>query len=636
MKVDYEEIGLKCGIEIHQMLDTRHKLFCNCPTVLHKEEGDFDFIRWLRPTRSEVGEMDPAAYFEFKKGVHFRYEGYDDNTCLVEMDEEPPHEMNREALELALMFSLMIGARVLDEIYVMRKIVIDGSNTTGFQRTSLVSIGGKIMLGDKEVPIQTVCVEEDAARKTGENKETKEVHYRLDRLGIPLIEVATAPVIKTPEEARDVALRIGLLLRSLGRVKRGLGTIRQDLNVSIRGGAKIEIKGVQYLDLIPRIIELEVMRQLKLLEIKKILEERNVREEDLVFELVDVSDVFSNTKSKIAKRALKSGGVALALKLKGFGGLVGYEIQPGRRLGTEFADRARYWAEVGGIFHSDELPKYGITEEEVEKIREILGCEKDDAFVLVFDKKKKAEKALRAVWERAIEALHGVPEETRGANPDGTTRFLRPRPGSARMYPETDIRPIRISDEYLESLKLRLPEPPEVKFEKLKKEYGLSEELAKAMFNSQYLYLFEEIVEETGANPVLVASTLTNTLKNLSREGVPVENLSEDLLKDIFRKVASEEIAKEALPELLKILAENPDKNIDEAISEFGLQKISQMELEELVTRIIQENMDYVKARKEKAFGMLMGRVMEKVRGRIDGKIVAKVLREKLQEFISS
>lgn len=636
MKVDYEKVGLKCGIEIHQMLDTRHKLFCKCPTVLRKEEGDFDFIRWLRPTRSEIGEMDPAAYFEFKKGVHFRYEGYDDNTCLVEMDEEPPHEMNREAFELALMFSLMIGARVFDEIYVMRKIVVDGSNTTGFQRTSLVSVGGKITLKDREIPIQTVCIEEDAARKIGEDKKVKEVQYRLDRLGIPLIEVATAPVIRTPEEAREVALRIGLLLRSLGRVKRGLGTIRQDLNVSIRGGAKIEIKGVQHLDLIPKIIELEVIRQLRLLEIKEILEKRNVREKDLIFEPVDVSNVFSNTKSKIARRALGSGGVALALKLKGFRGLVGYEIQPGRRLGTEFADRARYWAEVGGIFHSDELPKYGISEEEVEEVKKILGCEKGDAFILVFDEKEKAEKALRAVWERAVEAIHGVPEETRGANPDGTTRFLRPRPGSARMYPETDIRPIRISEEYLESLKQRLPEPPEAKFDKLKREYGLSEELAKAIFNSQYLYLFEEIVEETAANPVLVASTLTNTIKNLSREGVPVENLDEDTLKEIFKRVTSGEIAKEALPDLLKILAESPGKSLDEAISESGLQKISQEELEELVNQIIRENADYVMARKEKAFGMLMGRIMEKARGRVDGKVVAKVLRRKLMEFISS
>ncbi len=635
MKIDYDKVGLKCGLEIHQMLDTRHKLFCQCPTRLHRERGEFEFIRWLRPTRSEVGEMDPAAFFEFKKGVHFRYEGYSDCTCLVEMDEEPPHDLNREALELAVIFSLMIKAHVVDEVYVMRKIVIDGSNTTGFQRTSLISIGGRITVNDKIVPIQTVCLEEDAARKTGEDKMRREVHYRLDRLGIPLIEVATAPVIRSPEEARDVALRIGLLLRALGRVKRGLGTIRQDLNVSIRGGAKIEIKGVQYLDLIPRIIELEVLRQLRLLEIKRYLRDRGVREEDLKFEPADVTHIFSGTKSRIARKALEGGGVALALKLKGFAGLIGYEIQPGRRLGTEFADRARYWAEVGGIFHSDELPKYGISEIEVQKVREELGCEAEDAFVLVFASKEKAERALKAAWERAVEALNGVPEETRGANPDGTTKFLRPRPGSARMYPETDIRPIRISREYLEKLKKMLPELPEEKFRKLKAVYGLSDELAQALFNSPYLYIFEEIVEETGAKPVLVASTLTNTIKSLAREGVEVQNISEDALKELFKIISRGGLAKEAIPDVLRLISENPEDSVENIIEKAGYKALSVEELKQIVSRVVEENMEQVRQRGERAFGLLMGKVMSIVRGRVDGKIVAQVLREKLKEVLS-
>ncbi len=636
MKIDYREIGLKCGIEIHQMLDTRSKLFCGCPTRLKREEGDYTFLRWLRPTRSEVGEMDPAAYFEFKKGVHFRYEGYHDVTCLVEMDEEPPHDMNREALELALTFSLLVGGHPVDEVYTMRKIVIDGSNTTGFQRTALVSLGGSIDIGAKQVGIQTICLEEDAARKTGQEKDKGIVQYRLDRMGIPLIEVATAPDIETPEEARAAAHRIGLLLRSLGKVKRGLGSIRQDLNVSIRGGAKIEIKGVQYLDLIPLIVEYEAMRQLRLLEIRDELARRGVKEEDLAFSPVDVTEIFGETKSKIARRALAGGGVALALRLKGFAGLLGREIQPGRRLGTELADRARYWAGVGGLFHSDELPKYGITREEVEAVKRATGCGEMDAFILVFDKEEKAYKALRAAWERAVEALRGVPEETRGANPDGTTRFLRPRPGSARMYPETDIRPIRITREWLGELREKLPEKPEEIWRRLLEKYGLSKELAREVFNSPYLYLFEELVRDEGVPPSLAASVLTNTLKSLSRDGVPVENLSEERIKAVLRTVAQGRVAKEALPDLLARAAREPEKSVDEIVEEAGLRTMSIEDLDRIIDEVLAENSEAIREKGERAFGLLMGRVMAKVRGRIDGKTVAQRLREKLKEAISS
>jgi len=223
-QIDYDKIGLKCGIEFHQMLETKEKLFCRCPTEIRKDNPDYTFVRRLRPTMSEMGEIDKAALFEFEKGVEYLYQGYHDNTCLVEMDEEPPHDLNHEALETALLIALMLNSTPLDEIQVMRKIVIDGSNTTGFQRTALVAIGGSVSVEGKIIPIQTICLEEDAARKIEEQK--SRVVFRLDRLGIPLIEIATAPVIKSPDEAERVAYRIGQLLRITGRVKRGLGTIR--------------------------------------------------------------------------------------------------------------------------------------------------------------------------------------------------------------------------------------------------------------------------------------------------------------------------------------------------------------------------------------------------------------------------
>jgi len=445
-RVDYEEVGLKVGLEIHQQLATTTKLFCSCPAEL-SEEDHYGFERRLRPTRSEMGEVDVAALFEWRRGRVYEYQAPHGHSCLVEADEEPPHPINREAVVIAMAIAKALNSWIVDEVHVMRKVVIDGSNTSGFQRTAIIALGGHIEVEGKKYGIETIVVEEDASRKLGEKG--SRVLYRLDRLGIPLIEIATSPDIHTPEEAYKVALAIGRLLRLTGKVRRGLGTIRQDLNISIRGGAKTEIKGVQKLELIPKVVAYEVQRQLRLLEIRDELKRRGVKEEDLAkVKPVDVTDLFKSTKSKVVKRALSSGGRVYALKLPGFHGLLGKELVPGRRFGTELADYARFWGGVGGLFHSDELPAYGIDKGEVDRVYEALGARRGfDAFVLIADEENRVLKALEAVLERAKHALRGVPEETRAALPDGTTRYMRPRPGSARMYPETDIPPLEVTPE---------------------------------------------------------------------------------------------------------------------------------------------------------------------------------------------
>ena len=627
-------VKIKCGIEFHQMLNTKNKLFCNCPTILRKDDPDIIFKRKLRPTRSELGEVDPAALFEFKKGYTYVYEAYSDTTCLVEMDEEPPHDLNREALEISLMIALMLNSRPVDEVFVMRKIVIDGSNTTGFQRTALISTGGQISIDGKTIRIQTICLEEDAARKISENAKTKEIIYRLDRLGIPLIEIATAPDIESPEEAEKVAYKIGQLLRITGRVKRGLGTIRQDLNISVEGGARVEIKGVQKIELIKLVVANEIQRQLNLLKIRDELEKRGLKLEEIRNEFVDVTEVFTNTSSKMIKKALSRGGKVLALKLPKFKGLIGREIQPGRRLGTEFADRARYWGGVGGIIHSDELPGYGIGESTVQRIREILNCKDLDAFVIVADSKDKCIAALEAVAERAREAVEGVPNETRAANPDGTTRYSRPMPGKARMYPETDIRPIRLSPEFLDKVRRNLPEMPEQKLDKFIHIYGLNETLAKQMLNSYHLDIFEYIVEKIGVSATLVANTLENIMKSLRREGYPIENIKDEKIIELFKHIKSENIAKEAIPEILAFLSQNPDASIEEALDKLGLRGLSPEELEKIVEEVLQKNKQLIASKGERAMGAIMGDVMKIVRGKIDGRTVSEVVRVKLKSFL--
>lgn len=629
--MNYEEIGLKVGLEIHQQLDTSTKLFCSCKPELFKGEPEFTFLRRLRPTQSELGQIDPAAYFEFQKGVKVLYEADSETSCLVEMDEEPPHPLSIEALEIALTAALMMNAKPVDEIHTMRKTVIDGSNTTGFQRTCVVALNGEIKVGGKRVPIQHVSLEEDAARKTGE--EGTLIRYRIDRLGIPLIEIATAPVINTPEEAGEVALAIGKILRATGKVRRGLGTIRQDLNISIAGGALTEIKGVQELELIPLVVEYEVQRQLNLIKISRELGQTGAREEDLQEEFYDVTEVFRETQCKVIRKSLDKGQRVLAVKLPKFSGFLGRELMPGIRLGTEMADRARFWGRVGGIFHTDELPAYGITVQEVSMLKKHVDAGEKDAVVFVVDTLENAKDALRAVLERAREALNGVPEETRAANPDGTTRYMRPRPGAARMYPETDIPPIQVTEQLIRRIFASLPEPPEQKLQRLMKDYRLNQKLASQVMDAGVAELFETIVNESKVSPTTVAVFLTETVKALKREGAPVERLSESIIREMFRAVGSGELAKEALQDAASWLLRNEGRSLKEAIDALGLRTLSMDELEEVIDKAIASNKSLIEKSGGKAFSQIMGIVMREVRGRANADLVSEIIRRKLQKL---
>ena len=624
-KFDYEKLGLKVGLEIHRQLDTK-KLFSPVPSEL-TEGVDFTFERRLRPTMSEMGEIDPAALEEFKKGRKYIYEGNYELTDLVYMDEEPPRGPDREALEVSLQIAYLLNAKPVDEVHFMRKIVIDGSNVSGFQRTAIIAMNGKVDTPWGSVGIPTICLEEDACRIV-ERKE-KEVIYRIDRLGIPLVEISTTPDIHHPEQAKVVAKYIGDALRATRKVKRGLGTIRQDLNVSIRGGARIEIKGVQELDMIPLIIEREVERQVNLLKIRDELRERGVKPEDIKEEFHDVTEVFQNTESKIIARAIRKGGKVLAVKLPGFRGLIGREIQPGRRLGTEMADRTKKY--VKGIFHIDELPNYGITEKEVNVIIEKLGLGKKDAFVLVAAEEETAKKALAEVVKRAKEAIEGVPEETRRALPDGNTQYMRPLPGKARMYPETDIPTIFLPEEYKERIKANLPELPQGRVERFVKEYRIDRSLAETLVNDERDELFEELVKK-GAKPSLAASILVVVLKGLKKD-VPIENITEEHIGEAFDLYLEGKIAKEAFEEIFKELAKNPGKTAKQVAEEKGLTLLSEEEVERIIDEVVKANIEVIKARGMGAMGMIMGRAMAKLRGRADGKLVSSLVRKKIQEL---
>ncbi|MBN1762679.1 MAG: Glu-tRNA(Gln) amidotransferase subunit GatE [Methanomicrobia archaeon] len=624
-EVDYAEVGLKAGLEIHQQLDTRTKLFCNCPTTLRdKKDSTFDFKRYLRASKSEMGEVDKAAREEAKYTRTFLYKGYD-STCLVENDEEPPSELNQEAVDISLEVALLLNMNPLDEIHTMRKIVIDGSNTCGFQRTALIATDGALSTAEGTVRMDSLCLEEDAAQKI-DNTERSAVGYSLDRLGIPLVEIGTAPDIRTPEQAENVAEQLGMILRSTGKVKRGLGTIRQDINISIASGARVEIKGVQNLRLIGDIVRNEITRQLRLIELK---EELNKRGAKVDYRIKDLSGIFAGTMSRVIQ---KSGGSVFGARLHGFVGVLGTELQPGRRFGTELADFARKYD--AGLMHTDELPAYGITKAEVARLKQAVHATDDDAVLIVAADKSRAVKALNAVLQRAEGALRAIPKETRRALPDGCSAYMRPLPGAARMYPETDVPPVEIAEERLSFIKDNLPETFEHRKARYTDTFGLNDELADKIARNVNFALFERIMDSYGNIPAtLVVRTLTDTLTELIHAEIDVDTLEDHQFIAIFKHLSANVFAKEAVPEIVGFLASNSDLSVEQAIAALGL-STNIVEVEKVIEAIVNSKKDFIREKGERAVGPLMGVVMQELRGKVDGKVINKLLTEKVREVL--
>ncbi|TFG05780.1 MAG: Glu-tRNA(Gln) amidotransferase subunit GatE [Promethearchaeota archaeon] len=660
--LNYKVLGLRCGLEIHQELQTTRKLFCFCPPMLQIGEPDFRITRNFRPVLGEMGKFDEAMLVEYEKQLIILYEGYNAVCCTYEMDETPPFNISEEALRIGHIIGMLLKLNLYNELYVCRKNYLDGSVTCGFQRTLLIGSDGYLDMEDKKIGITTIAIEEDAARKVAEDGKT--ITYRLDRLGIPLIEIVTDPDINTPEECMAVAYRLGMLLRSTGFMKRGLGTIRQDVNVSIEGGARVEIKGVQKLEWIPLLIENEVRRQLNLLKIRNELIVRKVSEEDLSNNFIDVTSIFKKTALKFMREAIQSGQKVLAVKLPKMEGILGMNIfpavgeTPGVRFGKEIAQKVNNITGLKGIIHSDEdmeaysFKKPELTalkkaleiiepekreEETVEEATESEGKEelepKGDAFVLVVADDAKAKKALEITVNRLKMAIRGVPNETRKALENYNTEFIREMHGGARLYPDTDSLPIRLNKEYFKELSREVPEYPWVLAERLREKYELDDNIVENLIMQGYGGIFEEIVVKYKSNPTLVASTLLETLKSLKREGLESDNIQNSHLRDLFDLIQKGAIAKEALEDLLRVIAQTPSLTVNEAKEQLAIQALSLKELDETIQSIVRKNEDLIVEKGERAFSPLMGEIMGIIRGKIDGQIIASKLKEALTNF---
>lgn len=604
---DYAGIGLKCGIEIHQQLDTG-KLFCSCPSVIRDDRPDFEVERRLRAVVGETGGIDTAASQEQAKSKSFVYQGYNDTTCLVELDEEPPANLNDAALKTVLQVSAMLKCSIVDEVQVMRKTVVDGSNTTGFQRTALVSRNGTLDTSSGAIRIPTVCLEEDSCKIMQRTPE-KDI-YNLSRLGIPLIEIATEPDIVSPEHAKETAEKIGMYLRSTGKVKRGLGTIRQDLNVSIKGGARIEIKGAQDLAQIPVWVENECLRQQGLIAIQTSLKESGIKNAGA--EPVDVTQIFKSTYCRFMKKSIEKKGRVYALKMPGFKGLLGKELMPGYRFGTELSERAKQVG-LGGIIHSDEDPaKYNFSASELESVKQQLG---DEAFIMCVGEKSKLERAFEVfIMPRIKQAFQGVPGEVRKANDDGTTSYLRPIPGSARMYPETDTLPIKI-----ESEDIVLPELLTDRVQRFCTDYGLSEDLAREIVRQDID--FDSVAGKyENLKPSFIAELMISAPKAVKKKyGLEIYP-SQEQFEGLFLYLDQGKISKEAVPEIIKQINERP---LHDIVADF--KSLDENALEQKLQDIVANNPGA-------PFKALIGIAMKEFRGQADGKKISEILQKMLEK----
>ncbi|MDC0199465.1 Glu-tRNA(Gln) amidotransferase subunit GatE [Candidatus Nitrosopelagicus sp.] len=627
---DINNIGLKVGLEIHQQLDTKKKLFCDCIPI---EDDEFSrkFSRRLRAAKSELGKIDPAALFESTKSKTIIYYANPKSSCLVEEDEEPPHALDIDAKNLALLISSALESKIFSEIHVMRKTVIDGSNTTGFQRTMLVAQGGQIEVDGKKVGVQSICLEEDAGKLIKD--EGNHRFFSLDRLGVPLVEIALDPVEGDPKFVKDIALTLGRLLRVTKKVMRGIGTIRQDVNISVEGGGVVEVKGVQQLDQLEKIIEFEGKRQHGLKLISEKINQTQFTEISRKEDVFDITEIMQECNSKIIKKSIEKQDNIFGIRIKKLKGIFGFEPYSDIRLGKEIGQLVRFFG-IGGVFHSDELPNYGIKDVDIKRVTEKLNIQNDDAFLIIAGDKSSVGFAIDSIINRIKLAKNGPPAETRAATQNGDTIFLRPRPGASRMYPETDIPTVKVTDEELVEARSNIPKSWEESIKELEERYQINNQLAEQIFDSEYFEVFEKICSQKQNSPNFVVSILCSTITNLERSGLDSSLLNDEQIMKTFELLEQEKINKESIQIIFEQIMSKKANNVLQALENASINQLTEDELDNILDKIIQDNIDKIEQEHTHALSGLMGIAMKEVRGKASGKIINQKLKEKIQKFL--
>jgi glutamyl-tRNA(Gln) amidotransferase subunit E len=618
---DYADLGLKAGLEIHQQLKTEKKLFCHCPAGKYNKEYDAEILRHMRPTLSELGEYDGTALMEFKTKKEIIYQINHESVCTYEMDDTPPFQINQQALDISLEIAMLMNYKLVSEIHIARKQYLDGSIPTGFQRTTIVGIDGWIPYKNRKIGLIQLGLEEDSCREISDIAHTRT--YVTDRLGMPLIETVTKPDMKTPQEVADVANILRWLVRSTGKVNTGIGAARQDVNVSIKGGTRVEIKGVHRIPYIPKLIYNEVLRQYSLLKIKDELKSRGITEKTFQASSENVTHYLQNTSWEPISRAIKRGEEIHCVNLKGYSGILSYPTQTGRVFSREISDRVRV---ISCLTRSPNILTSESTEESIEsiagnRIRKALNATSRDALILVWGNKKDLTSAVDEIKIRAKEATIGIPSETRQAMIDGTNGFERILPGPDRMYPDTDLPPLEISVNRINSLKKNVPEQL-WKREKKYRKIGVPEHLIIKIASSPKAELFEYVTGKLKITPILAARIMFEKTTDWKRSGLNTENITAQNWKEYFKYVLKYPALAEVADRIFWNLLVNEISQVKHEIGPFIISTINENDIKFMIGEAIKENINW-DISENLIHKQIMGIVMKQLRGIVNGKIVS-------------
>ena len=578
-QADYDRIGFMSGLEVHQQLATKEKLFCRCPAGIFQKPDQFDaeLLRHMRPTLSEMGEYDGTALMEFKTRKNIIYRIAHRTACTYEVDDTPLFPINPEALQYALEITLASKLKVVGEVHITRKQYLDGSIPTGFQRTAILGIDGEIPLRHKKVRLIQLSVEEDACREVSDIGHTR--IYRTDRLGMPLIETVTYPEMVNPDEVEEAGNVIRFLNRSTGRVRTGIGAGRQDVNVSCKGGTRIEVKGVAHTKWIPEVTHVECFRQWALLAIREQLKAR-VQKEDWKMNYMELNPKEFHFYFDPITDAIKRGEKVYAVNLPQFAGLLSHFTQPGHPFYCEFADRLKVIAciERPNMATSEDLEDV-VSRSVFEKAAKALNAGDNDAQIIFWAADDDVKTALETIEERALMAFDGVPQETRKVLPDGTTIFERVLPGADRMYPDTDSAPIPLTNDYIESLKKNIPESIADRYAQLDS-WGVPKDCYNYIFTYNYFPLIKRITTELGVCPKYLGTFFGHRLKHLHGQYGKLPFYT-DRIYDLFDFLKEKGLDKSIAPDLLKLMFEHPTADFAEMLESTGYRKMTKQEIEE-------------------------------------------------------
>ncbi|MCX7833642.1 MAG: Glu-tRNA(Gln) amidotransferase subunit GatE [Ignavibacteria bacterium] len=619
---DYARIGFKSGLEVHQQLDTEKKLFCRCPSGKYSKNYNAEILRHMRPTLSELGEYDGTALMEFKTKKNIIYRIHHDSVCTYEMDDTPPFMINEEALDKAIAIGILMNCSIIDELHIARKQYLDGSIPTGFQRTAIFGVNGWIKYKDRKINIIQISIEEDSCREISDIGHNR--YYNTDRLGMPLIETVTAPEMRTPFEVMEVCEILSALVRSTGLVRTGAGAAREDVNVSVEGGTRIEIKGVPSIKRIPILTYNEAMRQWNLLRLREELHRRGITPDTFKAKVDNVTKCLRKTKYEPIKNALKEGLKINCVTLCGFKDLLRWQTQTNTYFAKEISDRVRVIAcltTLPNIIHSDSASET-ISNSEWQTIKKVVGAQKEDTLVIVWGDEKDAETGANEIIIRAREATIGVPSETRQALKDGTNGFERILPGPDRMYPDTDLPPEKITIERVNKLKQILPEPIWER-EEWYRELKIPNDVIRPLAISKFANLFKKLVKDFNINPKVASIALIHYPKRIKKKLKKSIDFTEEVFLNIFELFKKGVITREG------ILLEMMNYATNGTLSSKNPQKIiSDKELSEIIQESKAELERLTIINPDKKTHVLMGIIMNKVRGKIDGSKVYKLIKE--------